>query len=229
MRRNAVFTPMREATLRSRRGRSHVVVCVEGTAAAGMLTGMARPTPLFGVNLNRAARAVVVNELARYRIARESAGDAFEMLRNAQTASACSELRRVLRDQLRTGGGSSRPYFRIRTYSCVRESPSRRAARDLFHRISCRTRAMVSRSTVPRSVVDTQDADGKDWLAAESARWSECMSPPSARIAARSSAFRSSRTFPGQVCAISASRAAFVRPAGGRPNDLPISRRNASL
>src|SRR5262249_60610254 len=113
MRRNAVFTPMREATLRSRRGRSHVVVCVEGTAAAGMLTGMARPTPLFGVNLNRAARAVVVNGLARYRSARASAGRAFEMRRNAQTACRGAELRRGVRGHVRAGEGCWRPCCRV--------------------------------------------------------------------------------------------------------------------
>ena len=41
----------------------------------------------------------------------------------------------------------------MRPYSCVRDKPRRCAAFDLFHRVSRRTRSIVSRSTVPRLVV----------------------------------------------------------------------------
>ena len=44
-------------------------------------------------------------------------------------------------------------YFRIRRWSCVRDNPSRRAAFVLFPRQSCRTFAIVVRSTTLRSVV----------------------------------------------------------------------------
>ena len=62
-----------------------------------------------------------------------------------------------------------------------------------------------------------------------SARCSETMRPPSARIAARSRMFRSSRTLPGQGYSVNACLASREIPAGGRPIERPISRRNASL
>ena len=70
---------------------------------------------------------------------------------------------------------------------------------------------MVSRSIVPRSV-ETAPAGCP---AASRARCSTRMSPPSHKMAARSSALRSSRTLPGQWYRSSASRASRVRPAGG--------------
>ena len=47
----------------------------------------------------------------------------------------------------------SSPYFRTRRWSCVRDNPSRRAALVLLPAQSCRTLAIVVRSTTPRSVV----------------------------------------------------------------------------
>ena len=105
----------------------------------------------------------------------------------------------------------------------MRDNPSRRAAFVLFPRHSCRTFAIVVRSTTLRSVVSLRSDLAPDCRA----RWLASMSAPSQRIAARSRTLRSSRTLPGQSYWSSACRASRVRPAGGRPNDLPISCRNA--
>ena len=51
------------------------------------------------------------------------------------------------------GVGWSKSYLRNRTYNCVRDSPKRLAALDLFHPVSRITCSMVWRSTVPKSVV----------------------------------------------------------------------------
>ena len=70
---------------------------------------------------------------------------------------------------------------------------------------------------------------GVAWHADCSAKWSVSMGAPSQRIAARSKTLRSSRTFPGHWYWRSACRASRVRPAAGRPKDLPISCRKVSL
>ena len=88
---------------------------------------------------------------------------------------------------------SSSPYLRTRRWSCVRDNPSRRAALVLFPRLSCRTLAIVVRSSALRSVVSWRD----DLAAGCRARCSASMSAPSQRIAARSRTLRSSLTFPG--------------------------------
>ena len=116
-------------------------------------------------------------------------------------------------------------YFRTRPCSCVRDNPSRRAAFVLLPRQSLKTFAIVVRSTAPRSVVSSRNRRAPDCRF----RWVASMSAPSQTIAARSRTLRSSRTLPGQSYSRSAVRASRVRPAGGRPNDLPISCRNVSL
>ena len=55
----------------------------------------------------------------------------------------------------------------------------------------------MSRSTVPKSV-DEDGEDGADRVDASKDRCWALINPPSHRIAARSSALRSSRTLPGQ-------------------------------
>ena len=117
------------------------------------------------------------------------------------------------------------PYLRTRRWSCVRDNPSRRAALVLFPRHSCRTLAIVVCSSALRSVVSLRD----DLAAGCRARCSASMSAPSQRIAARSRTLRSSLTFPGHSYWRSACRASRVRPAAGRPKDLPISCRKVSL
>ena len=51
----------------------------------------------------------------------------------------------------------SSPYLRTRQWICVRDNPSRRAAFVLFPRHSCRTLAIVVRSSALRSVVSLRD------------------------------------------------------------------------
>ena len=60
-------------------------------------------------------------------------------------------------------------YLRIRRWSCVRDNPSRRAAFVLFPRHSCRTLAIVVRSSALRSVLSLRDGLGA-WLQRQVAR-----------------------------------------------------------